>query len=66
MAVLARKLVAAVAHDLRAPLASLKASSSVLADADLSIGADAPATLATPRSTRRPTGSLTSCRTCWT
>jgi two-component system, OmpR family, sensor histidine kinase KdpD len=46
MAVLARKLVAAVAHDLRAPLASLKASSSVLADADLPIGAEAQRTLA--------------------
>lgn len=32
---LARTLVAAVSHDLRSPLASIKASSSVLADADL-------------------------------
>jgi len=33
----ARMLVAAVSHDLRAPLASMKASSSILADADLSL-----------------------------
>jgi two-component system sensor histidine kinase KdpD len=33
---LARTLVAAVSHDLRSPLASIKASSSVLADAQLS------------------------------
>jgi two-component system sensor histidine kinase KdpD len=37
MARLAKTLVAAVAHDLRAPLASLKASSSTLADAELAI-----------------------------
>jgi two-component system sensor histidine kinase KdpD len=37
MARLAKTLVAAVAHDLRAPLASLKASSSTLADTELSI-----------------------------
>ncbi|GAA5200111.1 hypothetical protein GCM10023322_77250 [Rugosimonospora acidiphila] len=34
---LARMLVAAVSHDLRAPLASIKASSSVLADPELDI-----------------------------
>ncbi|HSZ41648.1 MAG TPA: ATP-binding protein [Trebonia sp.] len=39
MARLAKTLVAAVAHDLRAPLASLKASSSTLADPGLVIGA---------------------------
>jgi two-component system sensor histidine kinase KdpD len=38
---LAKTLVAAVAHDLRAPLASIKASSSTLSDADLEIGPDA-------------------------
>ena len=37
MARLAKTLVAAVAHDLRAPLASIKASSSTLADAELDI-----------------------------
>jgi two-component system, OmpR family, sensor histidine kinase KdpD len=37
MARLAKTLVAAVAHDLRAPLASLKASSSTLADTELDI-----------------------------
>ncbi|HEY6492900.1 MAG TPA: ATP-binding protein [Trebonia sp.] len=41
MARLAKTLVAAVAHDLRAPLASLKASSSTLADPELEITADA-------------------------
>ncbi|MET8306884.1 ATP-binding protein [Micromonospora sp. NPDC005173] len=35
---LARMLVAAVSHDLRTPLASIKASSSILADPDLDIG----------------------------
>jgi two-component system sensor histidine kinase KdpD len=34
---LARMLVAAVSHDLRAPLASIKASSSILADRDLTL-----------------------------
>jgi two-component system sensor histidine kinase KdpD len=34
---LARMLVAAVSHDLRAPLASIKASSSILADSDLTL-----------------------------
>jgi two-component system sensor histidine kinase KdpD len=38
MALLARTLVAAVSHDLRTPLASIKASSSTLADASLDIG----------------------------
>jgi two-component system sensor histidine kinase KdpD len=37
MARLAKTLVAAVAHDLRAPLASIKASSSTLADEELDI-----------------------------
>jgi two-component system, OmpR family, sensor histidine kinase KdpD len=41
MARLARTLVAAVAHDLRAPLASIKASSSTLADAELDVGPQA-------------------------
>ena len=40
MARLAKTLVAAVAHDLRAPLASIKASSSTLSDAELDIGPD--------------------------
>jgi two-component system sensor histidine kinase KdpD len=40
MAHLAKTLVAAVAHDLRAPLASIKASSSTLSDAELDIGPD--------------------------
>jgi two-component system, OmpR family, sensor histidine kinase KdpD len=38
---LAKTLVAAVAHDLRAPLASIKAASSTLSDADLEIDPDA-------------------------
>src|SRR5262249_53276264 len=46
MAQLAKTLVAAVAHDLRAPLASLKASSSMLADAELSINPHARQDLA--------------------
>jgi two-component system, OmpR family, sensor histidine kinase KdpD len=41
MARLAKTLVAAVAHDLRAPLASIKASSSTLSDAELAISPDA-------------------------
>src|SRR5215468_5289504 len=41
MAQLARTLVAAVAHDLRAPLASVKASSSTLADPGLELTAEA-------------------------
>jgi two-component system, OmpR family, sensor histidine kinase KdpD len=40
MARLAKTLVAAVAHDLRAPLASIKASSSTLADAELDLSPD--------------------------
>jgi two-component system, OmpR family, sensor histidine kinase KdpD len=40
MARLAKTLVAAVSHDLRAPLASIKASSSTLADAELDISPD--------------------------
>jgi len=47
MARLARTLVAAVAHDLRAPLASLKASSSTLADPDLDLSLDTRCGLAT-------------------
>jgi two-component system, OmpR family, sensor histidine kinase KdpD len=43
---LAKTLVAAVSHDLRAPLASIKASSSTLADADLAIGPEASRRLA--------------------
>jgi two-component system, OmpR family, sensor histidine kinase KdpD len=46
MARLAKTLVAAVSHDLRAPLASIKASSSTLADAELDIGPDATQRLA--------------------
>ncbi len=46
MAQLARTLVAAVAHDLRAPLASVKASSSTLADPDLELTAEARQDLA--------------------
>jgi len=46
MARVAKTLVAAVAHDLRAPLASLKASSSTLADPELEIGQDARRSLA--------------------
>jgi len=46
MARLAKTLVAAVSHDLRAPLASIKASSSTLADAELDIGPDAAQRLA--------------------
>src|SRR5215472_15971274 len=41
MARLAKTLVAAVAHDLRAPLSSIKASSSTLADPDLSLSPQA-------------------------
>jgi two-component system sensor histidine kinase KdpD len=47
MAGLARTLVAAVSHDLRTPLASIKASSSTLADPELDIGAEAGRRLAT-------------------
>lgn len=47
MARLAKTLVAAVSHDLRSPLASLKASSSTLADPGLDIGPDAGRRLAT-------------------
>ena len=46
MARVAKTLVAAVAHDLRAPLASLKASSSTLADDGLDLTADARRALA--------------------
>ena len=46
MARLAKTLVAAVSHDLRAPLASIKASSSTLSDAELDISADARQSLA--------------------
>lgn len=46
MARLARTLVAAVSHDLRAPLARIKASSSTLADDDLDIGTEARRDLA--------------------
>jgi len=41
MARLAKTLVAAVSHDLRAPLASIKASSSTLSDAELDLSQDA-------------------------
>src|SRR5262249_28552022 len=41
MARLAKTLVAAVAHDLRAPLSSIKASSSTLADPDLGLSPQA-------------------------
>ena len=47
MARLAKTLVAAVSHDLRSPLASLKASSSTLADPGLDISPDASHRLAT-------------------
>ncbi|HJZ26098.1 MAG TPA: ATP-binding protein [Streptosporangiaceae bacterium] len=47
MAHLAKTLVAAVAHDLRAPLASIKASSSTLSDAELDISPDSRQNLAT-------------------
>jgi two-component system sensor histidine kinase KdpD len=47
MAGLAKTLVAAVSHDLRAPLASIKASSSTLADAGLDISPEATRGLAT-------------------
>jgi two-component system, OmpR family, sensor histidine kinase KdpD len=46
MARLAKTLVAAVSHDLRAPLASIKASSSTLSDAELDIAPDARRRLA--------------------
>jgi len=46
MARLAKTLVAAVAHDLRAPLASIKASSSTLSDAELDISPDSTRHLA--------------------
>jgi len=44
---LAKTLVGAVSHDLRAPLASIKASSSVLSDGDLDIDPEARQILAT-------------------
>jgi two-component system, OmpR family, sensor histidine kinase KdpD len=47
MARVARTLVAAVSHDLRTPLASIKASSSTLADAGLDISPEAGRRLAT-------------------
>ena len=47
MAGLARTLVAAVSHDLRTPLASIKASSSTLADPGLDISPEAGRRLAT-------------------
>jgi two-component system, OmpR family, sensor histidine kinase KdpD len=47
MAGLARTLVAAVSHDLRTPLASIKASSSTLADPELDISTEAARRLAT-------------------
>jgi two-component system, OmpR family, sensor histidine kinase KdpD len=47
MAGLARTLVAAVSHDLRTPLASIKASSSTLADPELDISPEAGRRLAT-------------------
>ena len=47
MAQLARTLVAAVSHDLRTPLASIKASSSTLADPALDISSAAARRLAT-------------------
>ncbi len=43
---LARILVAAVAHDVRSPLATIKASSSTLADPDIPLGPDASRNLA--------------------
>jgi len=46
MARLARTLVAAVSHDLRTPLASIKASSSTLADAGIAISPEAAHKLA--------------------
>jgi len=46
MAALAKTLVAAVSHDLRTPLASIKASSSTLADAALDISPEAVRRLA--------------------
>jgi two-component system, OmpR family, sensor histidine kinase KdpD len=46
MASLARTLVAAVSHDLRTPLASIKASSSTLADPELRISPEAGRRLA--------------------
>jgi two-component system, OmpR family, sensor histidine kinase KdpD len=46
MALLAKTLVAAVSHDLRAPLARIKASSSTLADDDLDIEPEARRSLA--------------------
>jgi two-component system sensor histidine kinase KdpD len=46
MARLAKTLVAAVAHDLRAPLASIKASSSTLSDPDIDLNPQARQSLA--------------------
>jgi K+-sensing histidine kinase KdpD len=46
MAQLAKTLVAAVAHDLRAPLSSIKASSSTLSDPDLDLSPQARQSLA--------------------
>jgi two-component system sensor histidine kinase KdpD len=43
---LAKTLVAAVSHDLRSPLASIKASSSTLSDAEIDISLDARRSLA--------------------
>ena len=66
MAHLARTLVAAVAHDLRAPLASVKASSSTLADPGLELSPEARQGLAPLIDVQADRLADLVARTCWT
>ena len=59
-------LLAAVSHDLRTPLASIKAAATSLLQHDVEWTADATARSCSRRSTRRPTGSTRSSATCST
>jgi two-component system sensor histidine kinase KdpD len=57
-------LLAAVGHDLRTPLAGVKAAVSSLRQPDLDLPADARAELCWPPSRNPPTASMHSWRTC--
>ncbi len=59
-------LLAAVSHDLRTPLASIKASVTSLLQPDVDARRRTLATSSSRRSTRRPTASTTSSATCST
>ena len=59
-------LLAAVSHDLRTPLASIKASVTSLLQRGRGLDADARHASSSRRSTRRPTGSTRSSATCST